>query len=255
MRIRVYEDAAALSRDAAADAARVLRETIAAHGHARLVAATGTSQIAFLEALCAEPSIAWDRVDLFHLDEYLDLPPNHPASFVRFLRERLIDRVGIRRAHMLDAAASASDSGELIGQVSAELARAPIDLAFTGIGENAHLAFNDPPADLETTQPFLVVALDEACRRQQVGEGWFRDVAEVPRRAITMSVHQILQAREILCLASGARKRHAVADSFGGEGVSAMVPASALQQHARTTVYLDRAAAAGLTPDQMSRWA
>jgi glucosamine-6-phosphate deaminase len=252
MRIRVYEDAATLSRDAAADAARVLRETIAAHGQARLVAATGTSQIAFLEALYAEPAIAWDRVELFHLDEYLDLPPNHPASFVRFLRERLIDRVGIRRAHMLDTATG--DADKVIRQVAAEMAKAPIDLAFTGIGENAHLAFNDPPADLETTQPFLVVELDEACRRQQVGEGWFRDVAEVPRRAITMSVHQILQAREILCLASGARKRQAVADSFSDAGVSAAVPASALRQHARTTVYLDRAAAAGLTPAQLTRW-
>jgi glucosamine-6-phosphate deaminase len=252
MRIRVYEDAATLSRDAAADAARVLRETIAAHGQARLVAATGTSQIAFLEALYAEPAIAWDRVELFHLDEYLDLPPNHPASFVRFLRERLIDRVGIRRAHMLDTATG--DADKVIRQVAAEMAKAPIDLAFTGIGENAHLAFNDPPADLETTQPFLVVELDEACRRQQVGEGWFRDVADVPRRAITMSVHQILQAREILCLASGARKRQAVADSFSDAGVSAAVPASALRQHARTTVYLDRAAAAGLTPAQLTRW-
>jgi glucosamine-6-phosphate deaminase len=255
MRIRVYENAAALSRDAAADAARLLRETIAARGGARLIAATGTSQIAFLEALCAEPSIAWDRVELFHLDEYLDLPPNHPASFVRFLRERLIDRVGIGRTHMLDMAAADGSADELVRRVGAELSKAPIDLAFVGIGENAHLAFNDPPADLDTTQPFLVVELDEACRRQQVGEGWFRDVAEVPRRAITMSVQQILQAREILCLASGARKRQAVADSFGGEGVSAIVPASALQQHARTTVYLDRDAAAGLTPDQLARWA
>jgi glucosamine-6-phosphate deaminase len=251
MRIRVYEDAAALSRDAAADAARLLREAIAGHGNARLVAATGTSQIAFLEALCAEPSIAWDRVELFHLDEYLGLAPNHPASFVRFLRERLIDRAGIRRAHMLDASGSAD---EVIRRVGTELARAPIDLAFVGIGENAHLAFNDPPADLETTRPFLVVELDEACRRQQVGEGWFRDVADVPTRAITMSVHQILQAREILCLASGARKQQAVSDSFGGEAVSAMTPASALRQHARTTVYLDRDAAAGLTPDQLARW-
>jgi glucosamine-6-phosphate deaminase len=252
MRIRVFDNAVALSRDAAADAARVLRETIAARGGARLIAATGTSQIAFREALCAEPSIAWDRVELFHLDEYLDLPPNHPASFVRFLRERLIDRVGIRRAHMLDTATG--DADKVIRQVAAEMAKAPIDLAFTGIGENAHLAFNDPPADLETTQPFLVVELDEACRRQQVGEGWFRDVVEVPKRAITMSVHQILQAREILCLASGTRKRQAVADSFGDEGVNAMVPASALRQHARTTIYLDRDAAAGLTPDQLARW-
>jgi glucosamine-6-phosphate deaminase len=255
MRIRVYENAVALSRDAAADAARLLRETIAARGGARLIAATGTSQIAFLEALCAEPSIAWDRVELFHLDEYLDLPPNHPASFVRFLRERLIDPAGIRRVHMLDTAAGDGRADEVIRRVSAELATAPIDLAFTGIGENAHLAFNDPPADLETTTPFLVVELDEACRRQQVGEGWFRDVAEVPRRAITMSVHQILQAREILCLASGARKRQAVADSFGDADVRAAVPASALRTHGRTTIYLDRAAAAGLAPEQLARWA
>jgi glucosamine-6-phosphate deaminase len=252
MLIRVFEDSGALSRAASTDAAALLRAAIAARGVARLVAATGTSQITFLDHLCSEPGIAWDKVELFHLDEYLGLPADHPASFRRFLNDRLVARVGVRRVHFLDGMA---DPSKVTREAAAAISAAPVDLAFAGIGENAHLAFNDPPADFETNAPFLVVDLDEACRRQQVGEGWFPSIEDVPARAITMSVKQILKAKTILCLASGARKARAVADSFGPAAISPAVPASILREHAGTTVYLDRGAAAGLTPDALRRWA
>jgi len=251
MLIRLFEDSGALSRAAAAEAATLLREAIAAGGGARLIAATGTSQIAFLDYLCAEPGIAWDRVELFHLDEYLGLPGDHPASFRRFLADRLVDRVGIARVHFLNGMA---DPATAVRDTGAAIAAGSVDLAFAGIGENAHLAFNDPPADFETEQPFLVVELDEACRRQQVGEGWFRATEEVPTRAITMSVRQILKAKRILCLASGSRKARAVAASFGSTTVTAGVPASILQEHAGTTLYLDRAAAADLPEEALRRF-
>jgi glucosamine-6-phosphate deaminase len=248
--IRVFENGDALSRAASADAADLLRAAIAARGRARLVAATGTSQIAFLERLCGEPGILWDKVELFHLDEYLGLGVDHPASFRRFLQDRLVDRVAIGRVHFLDGM---GDPAVVAREAAAAISTDAVNVAFAGIGENAHLAFNDPPADFETTSPFLVVELDEACRRQQVGEGWFDSIAEVPPRAITMSVNQLLKASAIVCLASGTRKASAVARSFGPGPISPLVPASILRTHPTATVYLDRDAAAGLTDDDLRR--
>lgn len=241
MHIRTFETAAELSVVAAEEAASTLRTVISRRGSARLVAATGTSQIAFLDHLCRQPGIAWAEVELFHLDEYIGLPGNHPASFRRFLSERLIIPTGIRRAHLLDG----DNPERSVREVGAAISSAPIDLAFAGIGENGHLAFNDPPADFATDEPFLVVSLDDACRRQQVGEGWFAAIDDVPTHAITMSVRQILKSERILCLASGTRKAEAVASAFTGE-VRPAVPASILRQHPGALVYLDRSAAARL---------
>jgi glucosamine-6-phosphate deaminase len=252
MKIRVFEDSAAVGRTAAGDAGARLRAIIASRGRARLVAATGTSQIAFLDALCEIPDVAWDRVELFHLDEYVGLSADHPASFRRFLRTRLVARTGIRQFHALDGD---GDLPAVMATVGAALRSAPIDLAFTGIGENAHLAFNDPPADFEATDPLLVVNLDETCRRQQVDEGWFPAPDDVPARAITMSVAEILRAETIVCLATGARKRAAIAACFGDAPVSPAAPASILRRHAETTIYLDRDAASGLSAAQLARWA
>jgi glucosamine-6-phosphate deaminase len=179
---------------------------------------------------------------MFHLDEYLGLPADHPASFRRFLLERLIRPAGITRYHFLDGE---RDPGEVIAAIGGALTAAPIDCAFVGIGENGHLAFNDPPADFTTTEPYTIVQLDEACRRQQVGEGWFRSVAEVPQRAISISVRQILDAREIICVVPDARKANAVKNSVEGP-VTPDVPASILQTHPDTTIYLDTESAAKL---------
>jgi glucosamine-6-phosphate deaminase len=240
MVVRVFDDEAALGRAAAERAAQVLRQAIDARGQARLVAATGASQFEFLAALTGAPEVDWKRVEMFHLDEYVGLPATHPASFRRYLRERLIDPTGIERFHIIDAD---GDLQAAVRAVSEAIAAAPVDVAFVGIGENAHLAFNDPPADFVTEAPYLVVSLDEACRRQQVGEGWFATLAEVPTRAVSMSVRQILRAAEILCIVPHRRKAEAVRACLTGE-VRPEAPASILRTHPRTTLYLDRGSAA-----------
>jgi glucosamine-6-phosphate deaminase len=189
--------------------------------------------------------VDWRRTVFFHLDEYVGLPASHPASFRRYLKERLADRVHPGAFHFIegdrpDPEAEARRVGELIRGCE-------IDLAFVGIGENGHLAFNDPPADFATEEPYVVVRLDEACRRQQLGEGWFESLEEVPRRAISMSIRQIMKARRILCVVPDARKATAVRDTLTGE-VSPWRPASALQRHPAATVYLDVDSAALLDP-------
>jgi len=242
MQIKTFVDRKTLSGAAARHAAQVLVDVIRAQGRARIVAATGASQIEFLEALVATPGIEWPRVEMFHLDEYVGLPIEHPASFRRYLLERLIRPTGMRTYHLLDGEREAHQVADEAGRA---IASAPIDVAFVGIGENGHLAFNDPPADFATERPYLIVRLDDACRRQQVGEGWFASIDEVPAEAISMSVRQILKSRTILCVVPDARKAHAVQACLEGD-VSPMAPASILQTHPDTTVYLDRASAGRL---------
>ena len=237
--LRVFDDPAQLAVAAARDAAARVRAAIAARGTARVVAATGASQIAFLDRLVREPGLDWTRVELFHLDEYIGLSIDHPASFRRYLLERLIRPAGIVHHHLLDGE---RDPREVCRDVGAQLREAPADVAFAGIGENGHLAFNDPPADFETDDPYLVVRLDERCRRQQVGEGWFSRMDEVPETAISMSVRQILAARSIVCVVPDRRKAEAVRASVEGP-VDPMVPASILRRHPDVTLYLDRASA------------
>ena len=244
MQIKTYSDRLTMSRAAAAHAARVLRSAIAANGRARIIAATGASQFDFLDALTTAPAVDWSKIEMFHLDEYVGLPIDHPASFRKYLLERLIRKAGISSYHLLDAE---RDPEQVAQRVGAELAKAPIDVAFVGIGENAHLAFNDPPADFASEAPYLVVTLDEACRRQQVGEGWFRSIADVPSQALSMSVRQIMKAREIICVVPDARKADAVKASVE-QAISPAVPASILREHPNTTLYLDRDAAALLEP-------
>jgi glucosamine-6-phosphate deaminase len=244
VKIQTYVDRSTMSRAAAWQAAHAIRAAIDARGGARIIAATGASQFEFLDALTQAPGIDWQRVEMFHLDEYVGLPATHPASFRRYLLDRLINRTGIARYHLLDADDDANGVAEGVGR---EVARAPIDVAFVGIGENGHVAFNDPPADFETERPYLIVALDEACRRQQVGEGWFASIADVPSHAVSMSVRQILKSRSIICVVPDARKAEAVRACFDG-AITPMAPASILRTHANTVVYLDRDSAALLAP-------
>ena len=225
---------------AAEQAAATLRRAIAARGGARLVGCTGTSQFEVLDAFTAQKDIEWRRIELFHLDEYVGLPESHPASFRKFLRERLVDKTGITNYHFLNGEQDAQAECRRVGAL---LAASPPDLAFVGIGENGHLAFNDPPADFDTEEPFLVVTLDEACRRQQVGEGWYRSTDEVPKQAMSMSIRQILKAREIICSCPDVRKAKAVKACLEGP-VSNMAPASILRSHPNVTVFLDRESAA-----------
>jgi glucosamine-6-phosphate deaminase len=243
MNIEILKDKATLARAAAAQAAISIRNAISENGAARIIAATGASQFEFLDALTAMQDINWKKVEMFHLDEYIGLPLSHPASFRNYLLQRLINKVGITRYHLLDGE---RDPAVVAREVGAKLASAPINVAFVGIGENGHLAFNDPPANFETEDPYLVVNLDEACRRQQMGEGWLATLEDVPRTALSMSVRQILKAEEIICIVPDARKARAVAACLEGE-ISPNAPASILRTHPRCTVYLDNDSAALLT--------
>src|SRR5215469_4972785 len=245
MNLRVFPDKYELAKAAAVDAATAIRTAILERGRARIIAATGASQFEFLDELTKSPGIDWENVEMFHLDEYLGLAGDHPASFQKYLRQRLLDKVGIVRYHFLHGD---GDPGQAIAEVTAEIRKAPIDVAFVGIGENGHLAFNDPPANFATAEAFLVVDLDDACRRQQLGEGWFKTLDEVPRRAISMTIPEILQAKQIIGVVPDARKAQAVARCFQGV-ISPFAPASALRMHGNTWVYLDKDSARLLNPE------
>ena len=243
MEIQVFDTKAELGEAAARDAARIINEAIEERGAAFVIAATGASQFEFLDALVQE-KIDWARVVYFHLDEYVGLPESHPASFRRYLKERLLSRIHPKAFHFLDG--EVADVSQECRRVGELIAQQTIDVAFVGVGENGHLAFNDPPADFETEEPYLVVNLDDTCRQQQVGEGWFKSIAEVPNQAISMSIKQILKSRNILCIVPDLRKAEAVRASVT-LAVSPRQPASILQQHDHVTLYLDRDSSSLLT--------
>ena len=244
MEIIVFADRESMASAAAQRAADGIRGAIAEHNKARVVAATAASQQEFLASLTQAPGIDWSCVEAFHLDEYIGLPMSHPGSFRRMFTEQFIQRTGISRYHLLNGD---GDLPNVVKEANDAISSAPIDVAFIGIGENGHLAFNDPPADFETTDPYIVVELDAACRRQQVGEGWFRDISEVPQQAISMSIRQILKAKELIVIVPGPNKAEAVQLCFHGP-VTPMAPASILRTHPRATIYLDRDSAAGIDP-------
>lgn len=245
MDITIAHSSEQMAAAAAAKAASVLKETLRKSGRAVIVVATGMSQVGMLEQLTAEPGIDWPSVEVFHLDEYIGLPETHPASFRRYLRERFVDRVpGLLDFHAINGEADDPHAeclrlGELIRSKT-------VDLCLAGIGENGHLAFNDPPADFTTRDPYLVVELDERCRRQQMGEGWFASLAEVPPRAISMSVRQILAAGVIVATIPDRRKAEAAKTAIEGP-VTPTCPASALQEHESCFAYLDAEAASLLS--------
>jgi glucosamine-6-phosphate deaminase len=249
LEIKVFDTKSALGKAAAGDAAKLINQAIDERGAAYVIAATGASQFEFLDSL-AQEDVDWSKVVFFHLDEYVGLPESHPASFRRYLKERIVSRVHPRAFHFVngeavDAMAECRRVGNLIAQQT-------VDAAFVGIGENGHLAFNDPPADFETNEPYIVVNLDDACRQQQVGEGWFKSIDEVPTQAISMSIKQILKSRAILCIVPDARKAQAVKASVELD-VSRMHPASILQKHPRVTLYLDHESSSLLQAVNCSR--
>jgi len=249
MQIKVYQDKASLSQAAAEQAAAAIRRAIGERSKARVIAATAASQFEFLRQLTKVPNIDWKCVEVFHLDEYVGLPITHPGSFRKMLLENLIQKTGVEKYHLLDGEGDVAETLRTAGEA---LASQPIDIAFLGIGENGHIAFNDPPADFETEVPYLIVNLDEACRQQQVGEAWFADISQVPKQAISMSVKQILKAREILAVVPDSRKAQAVKACFEGE-LSPMAPASILRTHANATIYLDKDSAVLLAPETGTR--
>jgi glucosamine-6-phosphate deaminase len=244
MDIKIFDDKIASGQAAAEQGANAIRQALAATGNARIIAATGASQFEFLAALTQAPRIDWTKVEMFHLDEYVGMSIAHPASFRKYLLERFIQPTGLTNYHLLDGEA---DLEEVCARANAAIAAVPIDVAFVGIGENGHLAFNDPPADFTIETPYIIVQLDEACRRQQFGEGWFPTLEDVPQQAISMSIQQILKAREIVCVVPDARKAQAVKACLEGE-ISPLAPASILRTHPHVTVYLDQDSAALLAP-------
>ena len=241
MTIDVSDSKLEMGRKAAAWGAQRIREALKQSGRANIIVATGASQFEMLSALVAEPDIDWSKVTGFHLDEYAGMPVSHPASFRLYLWQRFVSKLPLpmKMFHFVDAETDPAGECERLGQITRNH---PTDVAFIGIGENGHVAFNDPPADFRTEQPYLVVNLDEACRKQQLGEGWFPTMNDVPRQAISMSVNQIMKSKAIVCTVPDRRKAEAVRNAVKGE-VSPQVPASILQRHPNLNLYLDREAA------------
>lgn len=222
---------------AQAGAARI-REAIVARGEANIIVATGASQFEMLQELVKE-ELNWSVVTAFHLDEYIGINEQHPASFRKYLKERFADLVLPKVFNYVNGDIDPNQECQRLDKLIQSF---PIDVAFVGIGENGHLAFNDPPADFETEEAYLVVELNEACRKQQLGEGWFKTLEQVPKQAISMSIKQILKSKFIICSVPDQRKAQAVFDTVTCE-ISPEHPASILRNHPNTMVYLDKDAA------------
>ncbi|MBQ4227408.1 MAG: 6-phosphogluconolactonase [Clostridia bacterium] len=239
MKIIISKTPDELGQRAALQSAAVIRSAIAERGHARIVLSTGASQFETLEHLVRE-DIDWSKVEMFHLDEYVDLPITHPASFRKYLKERFVDKTGVRLAHFVDG------TREGIARLTEEIRQAPIDLGLIGIGRNSHIAFNDPPADFDTREAYIIVTLDEACRKQQVAEGWFKGFDDVPKQAVSMSVWQIMQCKTIISAVPHAEKAWAVAAAMKNE-LTNTVPATMLKTHPDFSLYVDAASWADVT--------
>ena len=243
MQVQITDSPIALGKAAGTQAATIIKEAIAAKGEANIILATGASQFETLNTLVGDKTIDWSRVVMFHLDEYIGITETHNASFRKYLKERFLDRVGrLKDYHLINGKANAeqeaADLSDLINDVS-------IDVALVGIGENGHLAFNDPPADFDIETPYIIVNLDEACRRQQLNEGWFASLEEVPARAISMSIRQIVKSKHIICSVPDKRKAGAVRNCLQNQ-VSPLYPASILQEHPDCDIYLDKESASFL---------
>lgn len=224
-----------LGTHAAAEGASLIREAITQQGHANIILATGASQFEILSALVQAPNIDWSCVTAFHLDEYIGMPETHPASFRKYLKERFVDIIPIGTFHYVNGEGDAQAECQRLSQL---ITTHPIDVAFVGIGENGHLAFNDPPADFETEESYIIVTLDEDCRKQQLGEGWFATLDDVPQQAISMSIRQIMKSKYIICSVPDERKAQAVQGALEGP-ITPTLPASIMQQHPHTSLYLD----------------
>jgi len=241
MKIKVFKTKHNMGKAASDEAAKILIGAIKEKGEATFIVATGASQFEFLENLTSISSINWSKTTMFHLDEYIGLSEIHPASFRKYLRERLINKVHPGKVYLIKGDAKKPESEcKRLGKI---IMRKEIDVAFVGIGENGHLAFNDPPADFDIKKPYLVVNLDDTCRKQQLGEGWFKSFDDVPKRAISMSINQIMKSKNIICTVPDNRKAQAVKDCFGDQNISPEHPASILKNHERVFLFLDEASA------------
>ena len=239
MKINIYSNKKETSKKAALKAALLLNKTIHKKGTATFIMATGVSQLDFIEHLVTEGNVNWSKAKMFHLDEYIGLPETHPASFRKYLQDKFISKVDrIKEVNFING--DAADPQKECDRLNQILKNEIVDIAFVGIGENGHLAFNDPPANFKIEDPYIIVNLDEYCRKQQVGEGWFNSLEEVPRQAISMSIKQIMKAKNIICTVPGERKAQAVKDCFGTDKISPIYPSSILKKHKNCFVFLDQ---------------
>lgn len=234
MKIVLSETKEKLGEAAAHKGAQIIKKCIEQNGSANIIVATGASQFEILANLVKQ-EIDWSKVIAFHLDEYIGMPITHPASFRKYLKERFVDIVHVKDFYYINAEDNHEEECKRLNSI---ISQHSIDLAFVGIGENGHLAFNDPPADFDIEDPYIIVELDEACRNQQMGEGWFKTLDEVPEKAISMSIKQILKAHNIICSVPDTRKANAVKNAVEGS-VTTLVPSSILQKHENTWIYLD----------------
>lgn len=241
MEIIISETTKELGKLAAAKGADLIRSAIKQKGLANIIVATGASQFEMLQALIQE-EIDWTKVTVFHLDEYIGLPVTHPASFRKYLKERFADKVNLKKINYVNGDDDPVQECKRLGEL---ISGFPIDVAFVGIGENSHLAFNDPPADFITDEAYLVVNLDDACRRQQMGEGWFPSFEDVPKKAISMSIRQIMKSASVICTVPDLRKAEAVRKTIE-EKISPDFPASILRNHDAVWLYLDKDSASRL---------
>jgi glucosamine-6-phosphate deaminase len=249
MEIVIANDAKELGQAAGHAAADLVRQAISKNGSANIILATGTSQFETLNQLISEPGIDWSKVVMFHLDEYIGLPVTAKASFRKYLKERFIEKIpSLKAAHLINGEANAQSECKRLGYL---IKKHPIDVALVGIGENSHLAFNDPPADFETEQPYIIVSLDEACRKQQIDEGWFAAFDDVPKQAISMSIKQIVRSKHIICSVPDSRKAMAVKNTLE-QAVSNLYPASILQVHPDCIIFLDGSSAALISENTLS---
>lgn len=251
MKLSIFETPEAMGQAAGKKAAEILRKTIQTNGFANVILATGASQFEVLKQVLAEKEIAWDKVTMFHLDEYLGLPLSHPASFRKYLLERFINVVSpsFKEVILINGEEDGAKECQRLNEI---IKKHPIDLAFVGFGENGHLAFNDPPADFETDEPYIVVELDEACRKQQFGEGWFPTLESVPKQAISMSIKQIMKTKHLICSVPDTRKAEAAKNCLNGE-ITNLHPASILQKHPNCEYFLDQNAASLLPKETLSK--
>ena len=241
MEKHIYKTKEEMGAAAATEAARSIKGAIVNKSEANIILATGTSQFETLKNLVAAEGIEWSKVTMFHLDEYIGLAADHPASFRKFLKEQFVDKVlGLNAVHFVDG--NAQDPQQECKRLGDIIAKHPIDVALVGIGENGHLAFNDPPADFQTEDAYIIVELDEKCREQQLGEGWFESLEQVPRRAISMSIRQIMKSACVIVSVPERRKAEAVASAVQGP-ITPMHPASILRQHSNCKIFLDEDAA------------
>ena len=243
-RVRIYDSRQTMGHAAAEDAAALIRNTVNERGYARIMIATGNSQLDVIDSLVKQPGVPWKATEIFHMDEYLGIPANHPASFRRWIRERVEEPLRGVRVNYIEG--DAPDPEMEMRRYTRLLLAGPIDLAFVGFGENGHIAFNDPPvADFEDPNVMRRVTLDEACRRQQVGEGHFSALSDVPAEALTVSCSGLLRARAWICCVPEQRKAQAVYRALSGE-ISTECPASIVRTHSNAQVYLDPESASDL---------